>query len=52
MAGGDCAGGDRGVLVYLRRTTLGVHIYAVGGNMQAGVLPALRSGWCCCLFMA
>jgi ribose transport system permease protein len=36
----------------LRRTTLGVHIYAVGGNMQAARLPASRSGWCCCLSTA
>ena len=34
----------------LRRTTLGVHIYAVGGNMQAARLTGIKV-WLVLLFV-
>ncbi|POJ20567.1 ribose ABC transporter permease, partial [Klebsiella pneumoniae] len=34
----------------MRRTTLGVHIYAVGGNMQAARLPGIKV-WLVLLFV-
>lgn len=50
MAGGHCLAVIAICWLILRRTTLGVHIYAVGGNMQAARLTGIKV-WMVLLFV-